>query len=702
MRTASANRRIPTRIALAVVLGGAVVLVTTALPGETRALLLGLGTGCLVAAIALGVVLTYKGSGVINFACGAMAMYSAYAYDSLRRTGEIFLPPFPSGLSFQGPLGFWPALAVTLALAAILGLVCHLFVFRPLRDASPLMKVVASIGVLITLQALVVLRFESTPRPMLPIFDKRPVDLPADLTIPSDQLILAGIVLGIAVLLIALFALTRFGLATQAAAENERGAQMLGYSPDLLAGTNWVLSSVLVGLLGVLVATVNGSVDPSSITVLIVPALAAALIGGFTSFSITAIAALGVAMTQNLVQYLSTLEWFPQTRTGPLPGVKDAVPLLIIVLVLFARGRSLPSRGAIVLDRLPAVPQPARVRLKTAVLASVTVIALLTLAPAWRLGIINSLVGTAICLSLVILTGFVGQISLAQMAIAGISGFTLAKLTTSAGVPFPIAPLCGALAATVVGLLAAVPAVRIRGVSLAAVTFAGAVTIENLVFKNPGWSGGIDGAPVPAPTFLGMHFGPSDSGSLDLVGYVGDGKLPNPWFGVFCLIVVMALAACVVNVRRSAAGRRMLAVRSNERAAAAAGISVTRTKLVAFGLSAFVAGLAGALSGYRFGSVSPAFFGGFASLTILAFAVLGGVTSVSGAVVGGMLVAGGLSFTALNQLLGIGGEYTLLIGGLGLIITAVLNPEGVVGATRELVDRVRGTRLPAKQAVQPR
>jgi ABC-type branched-subunit amino acid transport system permease subunit len=100
-------------------------------------------------------------------------------------------------------------------------------------------------------------------------------------------------------------------------------------------------------------------------------------------------------------------------------------------------------------------------------------------------------------------------------------------------------------------------------VNLAVVTLAFAVTVENVVFLHPTWAGGVSGAPVPAPRFAGLRFGPNDSGSLD-------GKLPNPWFGVFCLLVVVALALIVVNLRRSSTGRRMLAVRANERAAAAA------------------------------------------------------------------------------------------------------------------------------------
>jgi branched-chain amino acid transport system permease protein len=373
-----------------------------------------------------------------------------------------------------------------------------------------------------------------------------------------------------------------------------------------------------------------------------------------------------------------------------LPGVKESLPLLVIVVALFLRGRTLPSRGAIGTGRLPFAPRPTGVAVKAGAAALACLAALLFLGPDWRLGVTNTLIGVIICLSLVVLTGFVGQISLAQMALAGIAGFTLSKLTTDFGVLFPIGPLIGAAVAVLFGLVAAIPALRVRGVNLAVVTLAAAVAIESFVFKNPSWSGGDQGARVPPPRFLGLGFGPNDPGSLD-------DKLPNPWFGVFCLVIVVLLALLVVNLRRSATGRRMLAVRANERAAAAAGVSVTGAKLLAFGIAAFIAGLAGALSGYRFGSVTPLFFGSIASLTFLAFAYLGGISSVSGAVIGGCIVAGGIGFTALDQWFGVGPEYTLLIGGIGLVVTAVLNPEGISGALGQLSHRVARL-LPSRRA----
>jgi branched-chain amino acid transport system permease protein len=316
----------------------------------------------------------------------------------------------------------------------------------------------------------------------------------------------------------------------------------------------------------------------------------------------------------------------------------------------------------------------------------VGIVGFLVLDSGWRLAEINTLVGIAICLSFVILTGFVGQVSLAQMVVAGFAGFTLAKLSGSLGIGFPIAPLLGALGATLIGILVAVPALRVRGVQLAIVTLAAALAIQTLVFQNPVWSGGIQGAHVPSPSFLGFHFGPTDPTSL------GGGGIPNAWFGIFCTIVIVVLAGLTSLLRGSPWGRRMLAVRANERAAAASGVSVKQTKIVAFGLSAFVAGIAGTLSGYRFGSVTPDYFGVFASLTFLAFAYMGGISSVTGAVIGGLLVTNGLVFTALDRWVGLSPDYATLIGGLGLIVTIVTNPDGIAGTWRQLGTRFRRQR----------
>jgi branched-chain amino acid transport system permease protein len=271
-----------------------------------------------------------------------------------------------------------------------------------------------------------------------------------------------------------------------------------------------------------------------------------------------------------------------------------------------------------------------------------------------RVALVTSLIGTLVCLSIVVLTGWSGQISLAQMAFAGVAGFSLSRLGTDVGVPFPVAPLAAAALAALAGLAVGLPALRARGVSLAVVTLAGAVVVEEVVFKSPTLTGGFSGSRVESP--------------LDPSG------VP---FGLLVLAVVVVTAAALARLRLSGAGRRLLAVRANERAAAAVGVDVTAARLQAFALSAFLAGLAGALLGYQQGALSYGSFGVFVSLAYLAVAYLGGIAGIAGAVVGGLLVPNGLVFTLLDI-----GRWQLLVSGLGLMAVTVLAPGGITGWRR--------------------
>ncbi|HEX6786893.1 MAG TPA: branched-chain amino acid ABC transporter permease, partial [Acidimicrobiales bacterium] len=328
--------------------------------------------------------------------------------------------------------------------------------------------------------------------------------------------------------------------------------------------------------------------------------------------------------------------------------------------------------------RLPAAPSPRHVPLLATLATVATLVGLFRLGFDWRQAIINTLVFAVIALSLVVLTGFVGQISLAQGAIAGTAGFALSKYFSDW--PFPLGPLVAALIAALFGLAIAVPALRVRGVNLAVVTLAAAVAIEELVFKNPKLAGTSGALPVLPPKIGGKDFGPNNV-KLKVFGLRAIDRVPpNVWFGVLSLIFVILLALVVVNVRRSGTGRRFLTVRGNERAAAAAGVSVAGTKMLAFALSAFIAGLGGVLSGYRFGSVTPLYFGALNSLLFLAFAYLGGISTVMGAILAGTLAPNGVTFTALEKWFNLDPNYVPLIGGVGLIFNAIKNPEGLAGA----------------------
>lgn len=689
----------------------------------------GVAQGALIAAIGLGVVLTYRGAGVVNFANATVAMYAAYVYAGLRSQGDIFLPPLPNPLaivegvahwfqdantldlpdwptkvSLGGPMGFGLALFLSLVFCVLLGLAIHFLVFRPLRNAPMLAKVVASVGLLLLLQAIVVRRFATNAQTIKPLgfVSKDQVNLKL-LTMTQEQIFVSLLVIAFAVALWLLFQRTRFGLATRAAAENERGAVVLGFSPDFLAGVNWVLATVITGLLGIFVASINSLIDPASTPALILPALTAALVGGFSSFGITTVTAFLLGMLGPLVTTMGVSEaWFPKSNGQAIPGVDEIVALVMIVVVLFVRGDAVPGRGSITLGRLPFSPTPPRWALRfggpaLAVLAALA--AMFWFTPPFRLALADTLVGVIICLSVVVLTGFVGQISLAQMSFAGISAFVVAKLSTEQGWPFPWPIFVGAVAALVTGMIVAIPALRVRGVHLAIVTLACAVAIDQFVFKNPSVNSPLNGAPVNTPDWLDPN---KPRTFKPLLVTIGDGKQPNPMTAVFCLVAVVILCYLVANLRRSNTGRQMLALRSNERAAAAAGVSIRGTKMLAFAVSAFIAGIGGAVIAYRSGGADEARYVYVQSLVFFAFAYLGGISSVAGAIAGGFLVSGGLVFTFLKNVMGVPSEFALLLGGLGLIITAIANPDGIAGKLRVDLQRLLGnTRLGQRLSDDP-
>ena len=296
----------------------------------------------------------------------------------------------------------------------------------------------------------------------------------------------------------------------------------------------------------------------------------------------------------------------------------------------------------------------------------------------------TSIIAAVIALSFVVLTGFGGQTSLAQLTFAGIAGFMLSRLADRWGIPFPIAPMLAAGTAAFVGLLIGLPTLRVRGTNLAIVTLAGGLAVSEFVFKNPDLVG--DG------TNVGARIGPPKLGSWN-VGLVDGSKSSRPIFGMLLLAVLVVLCLAVANLRRSATGRRILAVRSNERAASSIGINVAGSKVLMFAISGSIAGMGGCLIAYRFGSVSDLSFGTIASLTALAVAYLGGITSVSGAVTSGVIASSGVFFFASTEVFGAVGEWELFISGAMLIIITVRNPEGLAGAltvaARKLTARIK-------------
>ncbi|MFK8023067.1 MAG: ABC transporter permease [Ilumatobacter sp.] len=643
-------------------------------------LLLGSAAASIIAAFGVGLVITHQGAGVVNFAFGAMASWGAYVFADLRRGAYPFpFPGLPARYHFAGEVPFVPALVLALVTSAVMGLVVFMLVFRPLAKAPALANVVASIGLVIVFISLIDQRFaDNSGLRVEPILPREPVTITGDITVPRDGLWLAAIVLVIALGVWLASRFTHVGLATRAAAENEKGAVLIGYSPLFLAGSSFVLASS-IGALVVILASPMIQLSSTVFTFgFLIPALGAALIGRFRWIWPTVATGFAIGLTQStFTKVQADISWFPQF------GAREGLPFVVIIVAMVFLGERLPDRGAVDGWRLPAVP-PARVTsLSAGVPVVLAVAGLLLLGPLWRGAIMTSVIAVVLALSLVVLTGFGGQASLAQMAFAGVAGFALSRLATRWEIPFPIAPILAALIATAFGVAVGLPALRVRGTNLAIVTLAGGVAITEFVFKNPKYVGDAStgGAQVPNPRL----------GGWDLGLILGD-QASRPIFGIFLVVVALVLALAVANLRRSSSGRHMLAARSNERAASALGISVSRAKLQVFAASSFIAGVGGCLIAYRFGSVSDASFGTIASLTALAVAYLGGITCVSGAVTAGITATAGIAFYGIGQATGSLGQWEPLIGGVLLILTAILNPEGIAGGIRAKVaaERRRG------------
>ncbi|MEQ1701080.1 MAG: ABC transporter, partial [Ilumatobacteraceae bacterium] len=462
-------------------------------------LLLGVGAGAIIAAFGLGLLVTHQGSGVVNFAYGATASWAAYVYADLRRGAYTFpVPGLPARYHFGGgDVGYRWAMALALLTAVLLGLAIYWLVVRPLLRAPALAKVVASIGLVIVFISLIERRFSDTSGTRVKaILPKEPVTFAEGITVPRDGLWLAAIVVALAAGVWLASRYTRLGLVTRAAAENEKGAVLLGYSPSLLAGASFVLAGLIGAVVAILAAPMIQLSSGIYTFAFLVPALGAALIGKFRSVWPTVGTGMAIGMVQStFTKMQNDFSWFPEY------GARQGLPFIVIIIAIVVLGERLPERGSVDTWRLPVVP-PARVTpWAVGVPVVAAVVGLFAFGPLWRGAIMTSTIAVVLALSLVVLTGFGGQTSLSQMAFAGVAGFALSRLAMRWGVPFPIAPVLAASIAMAFGVLVGMPALRVRGTNLAIVTLAGGVAITEFVFKNPEYVGdpSTGGAKVPNP-----------------------------------------------------------------------------------------------------------------------------------------------------------------------------------------------------------
>jgi len=629
----------------------------------------GIPIGCVFALMAVGIVLTYKTSGVFNLAFGAQAFVSAAIYyDLVARRDWNPLVAFTLAVVVVGPL---------------LGLVFDRLLYRHLRTAPALAKLVTSLGLLVAIPQIVKLWFGQgaafNPPGLVPSthvyrWGEFSLDVNQVTTIVATLVVVAGLTV--------LFRSTNLGLQMRAVVESPRMSELNGVDAERVGGVSWMLSSFFAGLAGVLLAPLFAQVSDLNFVTLLVAALAAAAFGRLSSIPLTFAGGLLLGiLTQLLAGYLPT-------DSVLSTGLRPSLPFLVLVgLLLFWPG--LRDRPEVTdplsgVDPPPPAP-PAAIRspgltLATRIFAVAfivggTVVALTVLDPYWLSLVIKGAILGIIFLSFTVLTGLGGQISLCQATFAAIGAFATAQLVDATGMSVLGAMVLGAVVAGLVGALVALPARRLSGIYLALATLAFALMFE-YVLKPLDWvGGGIRPPKVPRPAI----------GPLDLTDD-----------GAFLLLVLALLAvvsALVLMIKYGTTGRFLDALRGSEVAAASIGINPARAKLTAFALSAAIAGFGGGLLASFEGRVNyDANFTYVFGLVWVVLVITLGARSVQAAINAGFsffLVPPLLALTPLSP--GAAQSVAFILFGLGAL-TYARHPEGIIEAqTRRAVLRI--TRL---------
>jgi len=625
--------------------------------------IIGLGLGSSYALFAQGTVLIYRGSGIVNFGQGALgALASFVTFATLYRGHHHSL-----ALS----------LGAGIAASVVAGLLFDFLVLRQLRHAAPIVRLISTLGLLALVQAGLDKKYGRSNvavRPWLPSKTYRW----SGVRVQEQVLFIVVIAVIITVLLWAFTRYSRIGLAMTGASQNERAIRTLGWSPAFLSRFTWGLGAALAGVAGVLVAPLTGLSTVGFTLIVTVTALAAALLGGFRSFPMTFAGGLVIGVGEALVTlYKSKIEHF--FHQSSLTGLNRAIPFIAILVVLVIRGRGLPLRSHVA-DRLPRLGT-GRINIPALLAASGLVLVLLftVFDDRWAAATYISLASAVVVLSVVVLTGYAGQVSLGQMAVAGMGALFSGLLIDRGGVPMELAVPIGVLLTIPAGLLLALPALRTRGVNLAVVTLGLGFTISAVVFSNSAWIGhGVTGGTA--------------IGKAKIFGLPVDASThPHRW-AVVCLVAFVACGLMVANLRRSQTGRRLIAVRTNERASASLGISVFVVKLFAFGVAAFIAAIGGVLLAFQASVITYDKFNVFESINVVAFGVIGGVGFVVGAAFSAPNAIGGIGTRLLTDVVNLG-SWDALVGAVLLLVIIVTHQDGLaevaVHKAQSTLDRIR-------------
>ncbi|MFB7368686.1 ATP-binding cassette domain-containing protein [Streptomyces sp. NPDC056222] len=577
----------------------------------------GLVSGALYALLATGLVLSYSASGLFNFAHGATAYLCALTFYELH-----------SGFG-------WPAVPTALLLVCVvapaLGWGLDRLMFRKLARVGETAQIVATIGLLVALPAAglwVVELLERAGAPVQPAENQfglpgvgpspavswQPLD---GVGIDSDQLITWIATALVAAGLWVLMRHTRLGLRLRAAVDNRSLTELRGISADRLSSIAWMLSSGLAGLAGVLATPLLG-LSAHDYTLFLFVSATAAVLGRFVSVPLAFAGGLGLGVLQNLVAgYASFAE--------DITGFRTAVPFLILFggLVVLARRRR--AAGTAAADPPPVDYLAGKGRGRRwgvwVVAGGLLATAFYTVTtPFWSGILAQGLAIGLVFMSFTVVTGLGAMVSLAQATF--VTGAALvAGLLMSRGWPFVAAAAVGTAAAALLGAVVALPALRLGGRSLALATLALAFLADQVLFQ-VGWlRNGDTGWEIPRPVL----------GPVDL----GDDRA----LGVALVLLCAAVVWLLTWLRGSRWGRAVLAVRSAPEAASASGVSVVRTKLLVFTVSAALAGFGGVLYASYNTRITATDFTAMTGLVWLAVVVAAGVRRPQFAVVAGLVFA---------------------------------------------------------------
>ncbi len=614
----------------------------------TGAVIYALTAGSIYAIAASGLVVTYTTSGIFNFAQGAIGMIMAFLYWEVRIDQH-----WPAWVS----IGF-----VVLVAAPLLGMLIERTLIRRLVHAHLVVQLVVTIGLMFFLMGLASTIWDENSITPLPEFfaDKHGIDI-GNVVLTWHRFITIVVAVLIAVFLRLLLYRSRTGVAMRAVVDNRELAGLHGVRPGRISGLAWAIGSSMAAIAGILLAP-NIGLRVDALTLFIVDAFAAAIIGRLRSLPWTFVGGLVIGVVQSFALNFLHLEGRWGTVSTAIPAMVLFVALLTLPAARVELGRIVPTY------RVPKVPSVGRATLGlAAVVGAVSVVAAFGGLDTTNLRRLTlALVTSVIMLSLVPLTGWAGQISLAQITFVGVGAFAMAEVAGDAQSWFGPGNLLGLVIAAAVavpfGVLMALPALRLQGLYLALASMAFAVMAVPLFFAQPEIFG-ASGRRLATPSFLGIDFGDAHN------------------FLVLAAVAFALVGLMVVLLRRGRFGRRLIALRDSPAACATIGVNLVWTKLLVFALAAAMAGFGGGLLGMFRGTTGSMDFEMLVGIPFLLLLVVGGVGTVSGALIGG------LSTVAL---LIVQDEVTFVVFGVSVLIAltrigpglaalgASRNPEGIV------------------------